>query len=62
MWTKYFKDIQPNDYSDPLLKRQVRTVHILGDAALEKEKLAEVTFFYCVGIDYTKRAVCKHHV
>lgn len=43
IWTKYFKDIQPNDYSDPLLKRQVRTVHILGDAALEKEKLAQLT-------------------
>ncbi|KAJ8918902.1 hypothetical protein NQ315_016804 [Exocentrus adspersus] len=43
VWTKYFKDIDPSDYNDPILKRQVRTVHILGDAALSKEKLGTIT-------------------
>ncbi|XP_018577093.1 angiotensin-converting enzyme-like isoform X2 [Anoplophora glabripennis] len=43
IWSKYFKDIEPNDYSDPSLKRQVRTAHLLGDAALDKEKLAQLT-------------------
>ncbi|KAJ8943308.1 hypothetical protein NQ318_004749 [Aromia moschata] len=44
IWDKYFKDLNPEDYSsDPSLQRQVRMLRILGNAALDKEKLAELT-------------------
>ncbi|KAJ8984249.1 hypothetical protein NQ317_007481 [Molorchus minor] len=42
-WSKYFKDLVAEDYSDPFLKRQLRSLHILGNAALDKEKLAKLT-------------------
>jgi peptidyl-dipeptidase A len=42
-WQKYFKDLNPDDYQDEEIKRQVKDLRILGNAALDEEKLSELT-------------------
>nr|CAH7716316.1 unnamed protein product [Callosobruchus chinensis] len=42
VWTKYFKDIQPEDYEDPIVRRELKFLKILGSAALEPKKLEKL--------------------
>ncbi|EFA05307.1 angiotensin-converting enzyme [Tribolium castaneum] len=42
-WNKYFKDLKPEDFQDPEIKRQVKDLKLLGDSALDEKKLAELT-------------------
>ncbi|KAJ3641062.1 hypothetical protein Zmor_027585 [Zophobas morio] len=42
-WQDYFKDLNPDDYQDEQLKRQVKNLRILGNAALNEEKLTKLT-------------------
>ncbi|CAH1994103.1 unnamed protein product [Acanthoscelides obtectus] len=42
VWTKYFKDIVPEEYEDPTIRREVKFLKILGSAALEPKKLEEL--------------------
>jgi hypothetical protein len=43
MWQKYFKDLNPDDYQDEKVKRQFKRLRILGDAALDEDKLTKLT-------------------
>ena len=45
-WQDYFKDLNPDDYQDEQLKRQVKNLRILGNAALNEEKLTKVSVFF----------------
>nr|CAI5823602.1 unnamed protein product [Callosobruchus analis] len=42
VWTKYFKDILPEDYEDPTIRRELKFLKILGSAALEPKKLEKL--------------------
>ncbi|RZC38944.1 hypothetical protein BDFB_007692, partial [Asbolus verrucosus] len=42
-WEKYFKNLDPDDYVDELVKRQIRDLRILGNAALPEDKLTQLT-------------------
>ncbi|RZB38755.1 hypothetical protein BDFB_008530 [Asbolus verrucosus] len=42
-WEQYFKDLNPDDYVDEQIKRQVKNLRILGNAALSEEKLTQLT-------------------
>ncbi|XP_045467090.1 angiotensin-converting enzyme-like [Harmonia axyridis] len=43
LWKMYFKDVTPDDYQDPDLKRKVMLARMLGKSVLENDKLAELT-------------------
>ncbi|CAH0552700.1 unnamed protein product [Brassicogethes aeneus] len=43
IWEKYFKDVNPEEYKDPILRRELKKLVIIGDAALEPSKLEKLT-------------------
>ncbi|KAK4883480.1 hypothetical protein RN001_006799 [Aquatica leii] len=43
IWTILFKDLNEDDYDDNVLKRQIKFLRVLGDAALDEEKLSELS-------------------
>lgn len=42
-WNQYFKDLNPDDYQDEFLRRQVEDLIVLGNAALDEDRLSELT-------------------
>ncbi|KAK5650646.1 hypothetical protein RI129_001675 [Pyrocoelia pectoralis] len=42
-WTTVFQTLDENDYKDEELRRQVKSLKILGNAALDEDKLSELT-------------------
>lgn len=42
-WEEYFKDLNPDDYQNELIQREVRSLKVLGSAALSTEKLTNVS-------------------
>ncbi|KAL3278129.1 hypothetical protein HHI36_013474 [Cryptolaemus montrouzieri] len=43
VWEEYLKDIVPDDYKDPDLKRKIKFAKMLGKSVLDNDKLAELT-------------------
>lgn len=43
VWKNYFRDVTPEMYTDEILRREVKFAHILGNSALDENKLAEVS-------------------
>lgn len=41
-WETYFKDLNPNDYQSETIRREVKQVVVLGNAALSDAKLENV--------------------
>lgn len=42
----YFRDLKPSDYTDINLKRQISRLSILGNAALDEDKLTRVRYVF----------------
>lgn len=42
IWEDHFKGVNPNDYKDPVLRRKLKKLVILGAEILEPKKLEEV--------------------
>ncbi|XP_019869986.2 angiotensin-converting enzyme isoform X2 [Aethina tumida] len=43
IWEDHFKGVNPNDYKDPVLRRKLKKLVILGAEILEPKKLEELT-------------------
>lgn len=41
-WNRYFRGLKPSDYTDVDLKRQISRLSILGNTALDEDKLTRV--------------------
>ncbi|KAF5302724.1 hypothetical protein FQR65_LT08466 [Abscondita terminalis] len=43
VWTNVFHNLNEDDYSDDVLKRQIKILKVVGNAALEEDKLSELS-------------------
>lgn len=51
-WEEYFKDLNPDDYKNEIIQREVKSLKVLGNAALSTEKLTNVSDYYTIRIHY----------